>query len=96
MENLISQIRTDCGLGDHIHLASQQVFQVLFDDDDIQLASSRLHFDQQVQIAGCGSFTPGRRTKQAHIPGAMPMGDFQDLPAFLLKELGKVHIGLFW
>ena len=51
MGSLIYEVRTDRGFGDDIHLASQQFFQVLLDGDDIQQASFRLHFDQQVQIA---------------------------------------------
>ena len=82
MEHLISQVRTDCGFGDDIHLASQQFFQVLLDGDDIEQGPFRRHFDQQVQIAGCGGFTPGHRTEEAHIPGAMPRSDFQDLRRF--------------
>jgi len=95
MENLISQIRTDRGFGDDIHLASQQFFQVLLDGDDIQQGSFRRHFDQQVQIAGFGGFPPGNRTEDAHISSAMPLSDFEDLPAFLLKEFGNIHIGFF-
>ena len=87
MENLISQVGTDRGFGDYIHLASQQFFQVLLDGDDVEQGSFRRHFDQEIQIAGLRGFTPGHRTEEAHIAGAMPRGDFQDLPAFLLKEL---------
>ena len=95
MENLVSQVRTNRGFGDYIHLASQQFLQILLDGYDIEQGPFRRHFYQQIQVTGLRGFTPGHRTEEAHIAGAMPVGDFQDLPAFLLNDLRKIHIGPF-
>jgi hypothetical protein len=50
-QNLIPEVGTDGEFGDHVDFSSKEVFQVLFDSDEIQKMPARLEVDEEVEIA---------------------------------------------
>ena len=67
---------------DDIDRATEQVFEILFDRNEVKQATSGLQFYQNVQIARLSGLFPSDRAEDTQVLRSMICGDFDNLVPF--------------
>jgi hypothetical protein len=77
----------ESAFGADINRAPKQVFEVLFEAHDIEQATIRLPFHQQVQIALIGGLAPRHRTIHPDTPGAVLAHEVQNRRLLVVPQI---------
>jgi hypothetical protein len=59
----------------NIHLATEEVFQILGEGNMIDERPVFVDGNEQVNVAGLARLAPGDGAENAHVPGAVSLGD---------------------
>ncbi len=74
-----------------MNLSTKEIFQILFDRDDIQQMPAGREVDQEIEIALWTRRPPRDRTENAHARGPVCLGNAQNFLTCVTRNQGDVH-----
>jgi hypothetical protein len=75
VENAVTYIRRQAGLGDDIYIDPKALLQVIGQRNQVEQAATFRHIDQKVEIAGSTLFAAADRAEHAHIASPVSGSD---------------------
>jgi len=83
--------RFDAAFGDHIDLAAEKILQPQPEPGVVQKAAPGLELNQEIDVALIVVLPTGHGAKDAHIAGAVPGGNAQNLLPAGFQQVIQIH-----
>ena len=94
VENAVTDVRRQAGLGEDINIDPKALLQVVRKGDEVEQAATFRHIDQEVEIAGGTLFAAADRAEHPHI--ARPVSGSYTEHVLLNRREGDRSMGFLW
>ena len=79
----------DAGVRQHVHVAPEQLFEILLEANEVEERPVVFHLDQQIDVAVGPVIAASDGTEYADVPRAVLGGDTEDLVAVPVNRHGE-------
>ena len=90
-ENSVAEIRTEATIRNNVHLAPEQVLEILRQADEIEQGAAGFHADQHIDVTFVASLPARCRTKEAHVVSPVDSRQAKDLRSMAGEQRFNVH-----
>jgi hypothetical protein len=86
VEHFVSYVGTESIFSHDVHVATEKIFQILFDGDKVYEGASSLEIDKQVEITFWRGRAAGYRPEDAHMRRSVGCGYTQNIAALTANQ----------